>query len=110
MRMEINLLPHRQARRVADLRETLAVLVLGLVVVIGGIFFVDQSAKSELEAAEMKVAQLKADIERYKPQQQLVNEFKPQDLATMAWAFVTVSRLDLLCFAVVASVVELHAG
>lgn len=36
MRMEINLLPHRQARRVADLRETLAVLVLGLVVVIGG--------------------------------------------------------------------------
>jgi len=76
MRMEINLLPHRQARRVADLRETLAVLVLGLVVVIGGIFFVDQSAKSELEAAEMKVAQLKADIERYKPQQQLVNEFK----------------------------------
>jgi len=76
MLMEINLLPHREARRAADLRETVAVLVLGLVVVAGGIFFVDQGAKSDLASAEATVVQLKADIERYKPQQKLVNDFK----------------------------------
>jgi len=76
MMMEINLLPHREARRAADLRETVALLVLGLVVVLGGIFFVDKSATSDLASAEATVAQLQADIERYKPQQQLVNEFK----------------------------------
>ena len=40
MMMEINLLPHREARRAADLRETAAVLLLGLVVICGGVFFV----------------------------------------------------------------------
>ena len=55
MLMEINLLPHREARRVADLRETVALLVLGLVVVAGGIFFVDKGAKSDLASAEATV-------------------------------------------------------
>lgn len=76
MMMEINLLPHREARRAADLRETVAVLVLGLVLVGGGIFFVDSSIKSDLANAEATVAQLEADIARYKPQQKLVAKFK----------------------------------
>ena len=33
--IEINLLPHREAKRVADLRENVAVLMLGLVVIAG---------------------------------------------------------------------------
>ena len=57
MMMEINLLPHREARRAADLRETVAVLLLGLVVVGGGIFFIDKGVKSDLETAEANVAQ-----------------------------------------------------
>ena len=76
MMMEINLLPHREARRAADLRESVMVLLLGLVVLGGGVFFVDKSVKSDLASAKAEVTQLEADIERYKPQQQLVNKFK----------------------------------
>ena len=78
MMMEINLLPHREARRAADLRETIAVLLLGLVVICGGVFFVDKGVKSDLATAEANVAQLQADIDRYKPQQKLVESFKKQ--------------------------------
>ena len=38
--IEINLLPHRESRRIADLRQTVAILFLGLVVAGGAIFFV----------------------------------------------------------------------
>jgi len=78
MMMEINLLPHREARRAADLRESIALLVLGLVVLAGGIFFMDKSVGSELSTAEVNVTQLEADIARYKPQQDLVEQFKAQ--------------------------------
>lgn len=78
MRMEINLLPHREARRAADLRETVALLVLGLVVVGAGIFFTSKGLSSDIEQAQATVAQLEADIERYKPQQKLVKSFKKQ--------------------------------
>lgn len=76
MMMEINLLPHREARRAADLRETAAVLVLGLILTGGVIFVAHEGVKSDLEAAESNVAQLQADIERYAPQKQMVSEFK----------------------------------
>lgn len=65
MMMEINLLPHREARRAADLRESVALLFLGLVVVLSTIFFTYQSVKSDLATAEASIAQLEADIERY---------------------------------------------
>ena len=76
MKMEINLLPHREARRVADLRESISLLVLGLVLVAGGVFFVEKGVDRDLELAEANVAQLEADIERYKPQEKLVASFK----------------------------------
>ena len=76
MMMEINLLPHREARRAADLRETLGVLVLGLAIVGGGISLTDKGVQSDLAAAEASVSQLKADIARYEPQKKLVKTFK----------------------------------
>ncbi len=76
MMVEINLLPHREARRAADIRETIALLVLGLVVLAGGGFFLGSSARSDLEMARTNIAQLEADIERYKPQQALIAKFK----------------------------------
>ncbi len=76
MMMEINLLPHREARRAADLRETIGVLVLGLAIVGGGISLTDKGVQSDLAAAEASVAQLKADIARYEPQKKLVKTFK----------------------------------
>jgi type IV pilus assembly protein PilN len=78
MMMEINLLPHREARRAADLRESIALLVLGLIVLAGGIFFMGKSVGSKLSVAEVNVVQLEADIARYKPQQDLVEQFKAQ--------------------------------
>jgi type IV pilus assembly protein PilN len=74
--IEVNLLPHREARRVADLRDTVALLVLGLVVVCGGIFYVDRSLDESMLAAETSVRQLKANIEQYKPQELQVAAFK----------------------------------
>lgn len=76
MMVEINLLPHREARRAADIRETIALLVLGLIVLGGGTYFLASNAKSDLEQAKITVAQLEADIERYKPQQALIGKFK----------------------------------
>ena len=78
MRMEIDLLPHREARRAADLRESIALLLLGLVLIGGGIFFIQQNATSERGLVEATIAQLEADIERYQPQQKLVTQFKKQ--------------------------------
>jgi len=78
MRMEINLLPHREARRAADLRESVALLVLGMVLLAGGIFFMSQHVSSQVEQAKANVAQLEADIDRYQPQLQLVKSFRKQ--------------------------------
>jgi len=78
MMMEINLLPHREARRAADLRESIALLVLGLIVVVAGMFFTHKSVNSDLAMAEAMIAQLEADIERFEPQQKLVKKFKKQ--------------------------------
>ena len=76
MMVEINLLPHREARRAADIRESIAVLVLGLVLVVGGIYFLGSNARSDLAVAKTNVSQLQAAIERYKPQQALIAKFK----------------------------------
>jgi type IV pilus assembly protein PilN len=76
--MEINLLPHREARRAADLRESIALLILGLVVLVGCVFFLNSGVKNKLTGLQANVAQLEADITRYKPQQALVEKFKNQ--------------------------------
>ena len=74
--IEINLLPHREARRAADLRQTLGVLVLGLVMVAGVIFLVDRDIQANQLAAQASVRQLEADNARYKPEEEQVKAFK----------------------------------
>lgn len=76
--IEINLLPHRESRRIADLRQTVAILFLGLVVAFGGTFFVARDLNADLERAETNVRQLEAAIEQFKPQQVQVAKFKKQ--------------------------------
>ncbi len=76
--IEINLLPHRESRRIADLRQTVAILFLGLVFAFGGIFFVARDLNADLERAETNVRQLEAAIEQFKPQQVQVAKFKKQ--------------------------------
>jgi len=76
--IEINLLPHREARRVADLRQTAGLLALGMVVVVGGIWFVHKGLMDSQHMAEASVRQLEADIERFKPEETKVANFKKQ--------------------------------
>lgn len=74
--IEINLLPHREARRVADLRQTAGVLALGLVLVFGVIAMVDRAQDAALEQAGATIRQLETDIARYKPEEDKVRAFK----------------------------------
>jgi len=74
--IEINLLPHREARRAADLRQTVGLLALGLVIASGGIYLVDEGLESDLEMARASVRQLESDIARFEPQQKQVAAFK----------------------------------
>ncbi len=74
--IEINLLPHREARRVADLRQTAGVLALGLVLVFGVTAMVDRAQDAALEKAGATIRQLETDIARYKPEQDKVQAFK----------------------------------
>ena len=74
--IEINLLPHREAKRVADLRQTAGMLALGLVLVFGVIAMVDRAQDAALEKAGATIRQLETDIARYKPEQDKVQAFK----------------------------------
>ena len=74
--IEINLLPHREARRVADLRQTAGVLALGLVLAFGVIAMVDRAQDAALEKAGATIRQLETDIARYKPEEDKVQAFK----------------------------------
>ena len=78
MIIEINLLPHREARRVAELRQTVAFLVLGSVLLAGGVYFVHSDINRQREVVQASVRQMEADLERYKPQQEKVVSFKAQ--------------------------------
>jgi len=74
--IEINLLPHREARRAADLRQSGAVLALGLVLVFGVIAVVDQAQETALKDASAAIGQLESDIARYRPEEDKVQAFK----------------------------------
>ena len=74
--IEINLLPHREARRAADLRQTAGVLALGLVLVVGSIVMIDSGIENDIARVEATVRQLEADIARYKPEEEQVQRFK----------------------------------
>jgi type IV pilus assembly protein PilN len=74
--IEINLLPHREAQRVADVRESVGLLVLGLVVLAGIVAFLDAQIADQLDEAQASVQQLKSDIQRYEPQKVQVSEFR----------------------------------
>lgn len=76
--IEINLLPHREARRAADLRQTVGVLVLGLVFEAAIIWYMNSGVQEDLQQAQAAVRQLESDIEQYKPQEAQVAEFKKQ--------------------------------
>lgn len=74
--IEINLLPHREAKRAADLRQTVAVLALGLLVVGVVIVIVEGTLKASQSSAEESIRKLEAEIAIYKPEEERVEGFK----------------------------------
>ena len=74
--IEINLLPHREAKRAADLRQTVAVLALGLLVVGVVIVIVEGTLKASQSSAEESIRKLEAEIVIYKPEEERVEGFK----------------------------------
>jgi type IV pilus assembly protein PilN len=74
--IEINLLPHREARRAADLKESVLLLVLGLLFIAGGVIFLNGQVADGLASSRATVLQLESDIARYKPQEAQVASFK----------------------------------
>ncbi len=76
--LEVNLLPHREANRIADLRESVIVLLLGSLLVMMIALMMDSRVSGQLERAEIRISQLESNILEFKPQQDQVAEFRAQ--------------------------------
>lgn len=74
--IEINLLPHREARRVHDVKQQVLLLVLCLLVTFGVIWVVHSRLENQIERTQVRVRQMEQDIEQYKPQQKQVQIFR----------------------------------
>jgi type IV pilus assembly protein PilN len=76
--IEINLLPVREARRKADLRELLMQLMLALLMTAGLIALVHSRLSDDVDLAATRVRQMEHDIEQFKPQLAQVAAFRKQ--------------------------------
>jgi type IV pilus assembly protein PilN len=74
--IEINLLPHREARRKAELRQMLLVSAVAAGVLLLGIYLAETRIQNQRAHAEASVEQLESDLARYKPQELKVAEFR----------------------------------
>jgi len=74
--IQINLLPVREARRAADLRQLIMQLVLGLILVAGGIAIVHSRLSDQIQVAQARVTQMQHDIKQFDPQLKQVANFR----------------------------------
>jgi type IV pilus assembly protein PilN len=74
--IEINLLPVREARRAADLRQQVMQLIMMLILVGAGIGFVHSEMNERTAVAQARVAQMQRDIDQFKPQLEQVAAFR----------------------------------
>jgi type IV pilus assembly protein PilN len=74
--IEINLLPVREAKRAADLRQQLMQLLLVLLLVFGGIGFVHSEMNERISLSRDRVGQMQRDIDQFKPQLEQVAAFR----------------------------------
>jgi type IV pilus assembly protein PilN len=74
--LEINLLPVREARRRADLRQYMMQGLLVLIVTSGGIGVIHSRVDDKIERAQSRVHQMQNDIDQFKPQLEQVEAFK----------------------------------
>ena len=74
--LEINLLPVREARRKAGIRQQLMQLVFGLLITVGIIAIVHSRISDQIGDSEAHVDQMEVDIAKFKPQLDQVARFK----------------------------------
>jgi len=74
--LEINLLPVREARRKADLRQYVMQLLLMVILTMGGIALVHSRIGDQVERAQARTKQMQNDIDQFKPQLKQVDAFK----------------------------------
>jgi len=74
--IEINLLPVREARRAADLRQQLMQLLLVLILLGGSIAYVHSRISSEISSVRGRIVQMESDIKQFQPQLDQVAAFR----------------------------------
>ena len=74
--IEINLLPVREARRRADLRQQLMQLVLVLILAASVIGFADSRIEAQIDTSSRRITQMEADIKQFQPQLDQVTAFR----------------------------------
>ena len=74
--IQINLLPVREAKRKADVKQNVLEIVLLLIVASAAIGFVHSDLSDRIEMTENRVSQMETDIERFKPQLDQVAAFR----------------------------------
>jgi type IV pilus assembly protein PilN len=91
--IRINLLPVREARRKATVRQQMILLaasLIGAVVLSAG---VHAWVRASIGAAQGRVASLQRQLDQYKPQQQQVDEFKAKK-AAIEQKLAVIDRLE----------------
>jgi type IV pilus assembly protein PilN len=74
--IQINLLPVREAKRKADIKQNVLELVLLLIVVSAVIGFVHTDLSSKLSTTNARIKQMQNDIDKFKPQLDQVAAFR----------------------------------
>jgi type IV pilus assembly protein PilN len=74
--LEINLLPVREARRKADIRQQLMQLLLLMLLTLGAIGFWHSRVAEQISMSEVRISQMQNDIQQFKPQLDQVAAFK----------------------------------
>lgn len=79
--IEINLLPHREARRAAELRESMLALAVGIALMGVAIFLVDGMMNKALNRNHVLVEALETEVQAMLPQEKKLADFKKRKLA-----------------------------
>ena len=74
--IQINLLPVREAKRKADVKQNVLELVFALIVVGAGIGFLHSDLSEKLQTSQNRIQQMQTDIEKFKPQLDQVAAFR----------------------------------
>ena len=74
--IQINLLPVREAKRKADIKQNVLELVLLLIVVVAAIGFVHSDLSAKMHTTQNRIKQMQSDIEQFKPQLDQVAAFR----------------------------------